>query len=305
MTANEGLMEFRAWLRMCNYRPASIRFYTTGLPCFWVFLKQSGITDLRSVTRATLEQYTASVLTLPLRRTTQAQRIRSVQRLFVCLVEKNHILIDPAASLHVPSTSGLPRSILTQSEMRRLLAQPNTSLREGIRDRALLELLYSTGIRIGEMIALTVYDVDLSARLLSVRSGKGGKGRVVPFGKEAKKWLQEYLEKIRPRKNRLHPHERSLFLSFLGTPFCLATWQMRIQRYAKMAKIKKPVTAHAIRHTCATHMLEAGADILAIKELLGHQRLTTTQIYTRVRPVAVKEMHQKTHPREKEDDATS
>jgi len=256
------------------------------------------------VTRSILEQYAASVRTpqrpglLSISKTTQAQRIRSVQRLFFCLVETNHLLFDPAAGLQVPSTSGLPRSILTHAEIRRLLAQPNTSLREGIRDRALLELLYSTGIRIGEAIALTVYDVDLGAGLLKVQSGKGGKGRVVPIGKEATKWLREYLEKIRPRKNRLRPHERKLFLSYLGTPSCLVTWQMRIHRYAKSAKIKKQVTAHAIRHTCATHLLEAGADLLAIKELLGHQKLSTTQLYTRVRPVKVKEIHQATHPRE-------
>ena len=307
MTSNEALMEFRAWLRTSNYRPASIRFYTTGLPSFWVFLSQDGITDLRSVTRSILEEYAAFVRTLPLSVSTQAQRIRSVKRLFFCLVEKNHLLIDPASGLDEPSTSGLPRSILTHAEIRRLLAQPNTSLREGIRDRALLELLYSTGIRIGEAIALTVYDVDLSARLLSVRAGKGGRSRVVPIGKEAGKWLREYLERIRPRKNRLHPHERRLFLSFLGTPFCLATWQMRIHQYAKSAKIKKQVTAHSMRHTCATHLLEAGADLLAIKELLGHQRLGTTQRYTRVRPVEVKAIHQKTHPMEleKKGDVTS
>ena len=123
---------------------------------------------------------------------------------------------------------------------------------------------------------------------------------MVPIGKEATKWLKEYLTKVRPRKNRLHPHERRLFLSFLGTPYCLMTWQTRIVQYARSAKIKKPVTAHALRHTCATHLLEAGADLLAIKELLGHRSLKTTQLYTRVRPVEVKTMHQKTHPREKQ-----
>jgi integrase/recombinase XerD len=299
MTADEALMEFRAWLRVSNYRPASIRFYTTGLPTFWAFLTQSGITDLRRVTRADLEGYGSLIRRLSISRATKAQRIRSVQRLFVCLVETNQLLVNPATSLQSPSTSGLPRSILTVAEVKRLMAQPNTSLWDGIRDRALLELMYSTGLRLGEALSLTVYDLDLTTRLLSIRSGKGGKGRVVPLGKEATKWLREYLKKIRPKKNRLHPHERTLFLSYCGTPLRLYTWQALIQRYVKAAKIKKKVTCHSLRHTCATHLLEAGADLLAIKELLGHQRLTTTQQYTRVRPIAVKAMHQATHPRER------
>lgn len=324
MTADEAKMEFRSWLRVSHYRPASIRFYTTGLSPFWVFLARAGITDLRRVTRALLEEYAASVRTSrklhpaqgpqpsqgtlpsqgPISGVTQAQRIRSVQRLFFCLVHQNHLLVNPAAGISIPSMSGRLRPVLTIAEMRRLLAQPNTSLREGIRDRALLEVIYSTGLRIGEVMALTVYDVDLGAGLLSVRSGKGGKGRVVPLGKEATRWLREYLERIRPRKNRLHPHERTLFLTYLGTPFSLPTWQRQIHQYAKAAKIRKPVTAHVLRHTCATHLLEAGADLLAIKELLGHRSLKTTQQYTRVRPIQVKAMHQQTHPREKGDAAS-
>jgi integrase/recombinase XerD len=169
---------------------------------------------------------------------------------------------------------------------------------QGIRDRALLELLYSTGLRIGEAVALTVYDVDMDAGLLSVRSGKGGKGRVVPIGQQATKWLSEYLKKIRPRQNRLAPHERALFLTQQGTAFKRHTIEIIIRQSARAAKIAKRVTCHTLRHTCATHLLEAGADLVAIAGLLGHRNLSTTQIYTRVRPVEVKTMHQQTHPRE-------
>jgi integrase/recombinase XerD len=234
-------------------------------------------------------------------RSTQAITLRAVKRLFVCLVENNHLLIDPAAGLRDPSTGQrLPRPILTQIEVKRLLLQPNTSVTQGIRDRAFLELLYSTGLRIGEAVALTVHDIDLEAGLLKVQSGKGGKSRVVPIGKEATKWLREYLTKIRPRPNRLAPHERSLFLTYQGTAFTRHTIEVMIRQYARAGKINKQVTCHTIRHTCATHLLEAGADLVAIKELLGHRDLSTTQIYTRVRPVDVKAMHQRTHPREQD-----
>jgi len=299
MTPDEALIEFRAWLKMKNYRPRSVSTYTILLSPFWAWLAQEGITDLRTISRAILERYAVHVQSQPVSRSTQAVRIRAVKRLFGCLVENNYLLVDPAVGLRDPSSGQrLPKPVLTQAEIKRLLAQPNTSLKHGIRDRALLELLYSTGLRIGEAVALTVYDVDLEAGLLSVRSGKGGKARVVPLGHEATRWLREYLEKIRPRQNRLAPQERSLFLTQQGGAFIRHTIEVIIRRYARAAKINKQVTCHTLRHTCATHLLEAGADLVAIKELLGHRDLRTTQLYTRVRPVEVKAMHQATHPRE-------
>ena len=305
MTPNEALLEFRSWLKLKSYRPVSVTSYTYLLNSFWGWLAQEGISDIRSVTRFVLDRYAADVQSRPVSRSTQAITLRAVKRLFVCLVENNHLLIDPAAGLRDPSTGQrLPRPILTQIEVKRLLLQPNTSVTQGIRDRAFLELLYSTGLRIGEAVALTVHDIDLEAGLLKVQSGKGGKSRVVPLGREATKWLREYLTKIRPQQNRLSPHERSLFLTQQGTAFKRHTIEIIIRQYARAAKINKQVTCHTIRHTCATHLLEAGANLVAIKELLGHRHIETTQIYTRVRPVEVKAMHQKTHPRERNDAAS-
>ena len=302
MTQNEALMEYRSWLRASNYRPDTITNYIKSLRPFWVWLAQEGVTDLRSVTRALLERYVAQIRVRWANRRTQESHLHGMKRLFHFLVEANHLLIDPAAGLsHGVKGRSLPRPVLTPVEMKKLLAQPNTSLMHGIRDRAFLELFYSTGIRMAEGMALTVYDLDLAGGLLRVRSGKGGRGRVVPVGKEAMKWLKEYLTKIRPRQNRFRSHERALFLTPAGRPMARKTvWQM-VRRYAKAARIKKQVTCHVLRHTCATHLLEGGADLVAIKELLGHRKLSTTQIYTRVRPVDVKVTHKKTHPREAMD----
>ena len=302
MTPDEALMEFRAWLRVRHYRPASLTSYTQMLRAFWAWLAQEQITDLRALTRPALERYAAHVMATPVSRATQALRLRALKRLFACLVETNHLLLDPAAGLRDPEAGHrLPRPVLTRPEVERLLAQPNTSLRLGIRDRALLELLYATGLRIGEVIALTVHDVDLDAGLLTVRTSKSGRGRVVPLGKEATRWLREYLEHIRPRQNRLAPHHRALFLTQQGTPFARHTIEVLLRHYTRAAKIAKRVTCHTLRHTCATHLLEAGADLVAIKELFGHRDLSTTQLYTRVRPVEVKAVHQQTHPRERTD----
>jgi integrase/recombinase XerD len=299
MTSNEALMEFRAWLKSSYYRPATLVTITAHLRPFWAWLSSEGITDLRLVTQSILERYAVQVQRRPVCQGARINLLYAVKKLFYFLVESNQLLIDPAVRL--PSLKlgvQLPRPTLTREEIQKLFAQPNTSLLHGIRDRAILELLYSTGIRSGEAVLLTVYDVDLSAGLLKVRHGKGGRSRVVPIGREAAKWLKEYLEKIRPRQNRLRPHERALFLIPTGHACCQRTLEKAVRRYARMAKIKKRVTCHTFRHTCATHLLEAGADICAIQALLGHRRLSTTQIYTRLRPVDVKAMHQRTHPRE-------
>ena len=305
MTPDEALVEFRAWLRARHYRPASLTSYTEMLRPFWTWCAQEQITDLRTLTRPALERYAAHVMAMPVSRPTQALRLRALKRLFASLVEGNHLLLDPAAGLRDPEAGHrLPRPILTQAEVRRLLAQPNTSLRHGIRDRALLELLYATGLRIGEVVALTVHDVDLDAGLCTVRQSKSGRSRVVPLGKEATRWLREYLDHVRPRQNRLAPHHRACFLGHAGRPLTPNTIRILLRHYTRTAKIGRRVTCHTLRHTCATHLLEAGADLVAIKELLGHRDLSTTQLYTRVRPIEIKSMHQQTHPRERGDVAS-
>jgi integrase/recombinase XerD len=300
MTPEEALLEFRAWLTVHHYRPASVKSYTEMLRPFWAWLAQESITDLRAVTRAGLERYAAHVLAQPLSRGTQALRLRALKRLFACLVEANQLLLDPAGGLRDPEAGGrLPRPVLTPAEVARLLAQPNTSLQVGIRDRAILELFYATGLRIGEVLALTVYDVDLEAGLLRVRTSKSGRGRVVPLGTGAGRWLREYLERVRPRPSRFAPHARALFLTQQGRALTHHVLRGLLQRYVRAAQLRPHVTCHTLRHSCATHLLEAGADLGAIQELLGHRDLRTTQIYTRVRPVEVKAMHQQTHPRER------
>jgi len=305
MTPDEALMEFRAWLRARHYRPASLTSYTEMLRPFWTWCAQESITDLRTLTRPALERYAACVMATPVSRATQALRLRALKRLFASLVEGNHLLLDPAAGLRDPEAGHrLPRPVLTRTEVERLLAQPNTSLRLGIRDRALLELLYATGLRIGEVVALTVHDVDLEAGLLTVRQSKSGRGRVVPLGREATRWLREYLVQIRPRQNRLAPHHRACFLGHAGQPLTPNAIRLLLRHYVRAAKLGKRVTCHTLRHTCATHLLEAGADLVAVKELLGHRDLSTTQLYTRVRPIEVKAIHRETHPRERGDVAS-
>jgi site-specific recombinase XerD len=166
----------------------------------------------------------------------------------------------------------------------------------------MMEVLYSTGIRIGELCHLTVHDVDLLNGYLRVNSGKGCKDRVLPLGKKARKYLSEYLRHVRGRLAAERRDERTLFVTAYRTKAALSDFGIRtiIKCYAKQAGIRKRVSPHVFRHTCATHMLEGGADISHVQRLLGHVLINTTQIYTRVAQPDVKKTHHKTHPRERD-----
>jgi integrase/recombinase XerD len=236
-------------------------------------------------------------MTRPWAQETKALSIRAVKRLFEYLVASHQLLINPAEGL--VETCRQNRHIgmvLTQEEMQRLLAQPNLSLRSQIRDRAVLEVLYSTGMRIGELVNVEVYHVDLKDQVIYIRKGKGQKQRVVPLGKTAGHWLREYLEKIRPHYAKKNPKERRLFLTNSGRLLTGNNIRAFLKHYCKKAGINKTISPHTFRRSCATHLIQQGADIRYVQQLLGHTYLKTTQYYTKVLPVEVKATHNKTHP---------
>jgi integrase/recombinase XerD len=166
----------------------------------------------------------------------------------------------------------------------------------GIRDRTILEVFYSTGIRLEELVSLTIYDCDLTGQCLRINKGKGAKDRVVPLGRHAARLLKEYLSRIRPRS----VHNRSLFLNRSGEPLSKQVIQLMVRTYAKQAGITKKVTPHIFRHSFATSLLKNGADIIAVQKMLGHVSPKTTQIYTHVAGVEIKQTHSHAHPREKD-----
>jgi len=303
MDYHQALMNFLSYLKIKNYAPATIRIYREQLKVFERFLKEKKIGDVRQVTHKDLTQYQEQVSKQPISIPTQCLRIRAVKRFYEHLMNENHLLINPSARIFEPPMGvRLPKVLLAPDEVNKILHQPNLSLMVGIRDRAVLELLYSTGIRVGECEALTVYDVEIKARLLRIRSGKGRKERVVPLGKEAAKWIKEYQQRVRPRSNRLHPNVRNLLLAVNGKPMTSKMIRAMIHKYVKQAQIKKKgITCHTFRHTFATELIRNGADIVSVQKLLGHKDIKSTLIYTRVVPVDLKKTHQETHPREKED----
>jgi integrase/recombinase XerD len=193
----------------------------------------------------------------------------------------------------------LPRNILTLTEIETLLNAPDTATAAGLRDRAILETFYSTGLRLAELCALTVHDIDLRGGYVRVHRGKGGKDRVVPLGKTAAAYLKEYLEEVRAKWARNQREERALFLGeHWKRPLNKQLVSRLVREYARAAGIVKRVTAHALRHTCATHLVAGGADLVYAQRLLGHRDLTTTQVYVRVAGRDVKETQAATHPAE-------
>ncbi|MDB4793507.1 tyrosine-type recombinase/integrase [Methylacidiphilales bacterium] len=233
----------------------------------------------------------------------QYVQLYTLKTFFGFLKVTDRILIDPCANLpHLREGRSLPRGLLNAAEMMRLLQQPKITHPFGFRDRCILELLYSTGLRGKELASLTVHDVDLDGRFVRVHKGKGGKDRIVPIGKAAVAYLREYLLRVRPLMFRSHPGRQAVERLFISTRRTAIhsgiLWKM-VRRYVRLAGLPSNVSTHSLRHSCATEMLRGGASIRHVQEMLGHSQLRTTQLYTRVLPVDLKAIHQKTAPSER------
>ncbi len=291
------IAEFKNQLKSQGYAASTIEGYSKNLDLFRRYLEERHINDIRRVNHQFILDYQEKVMSESIAMESKALKIRPLKRLFEYLVETHRLLINPTEG--IVETCRRSRKIgpvLILEEVKRLLDQPNLSLRTHIRDRAIMEALYSTGIRLDELLSLEVYHVDLKDKVLYIRKGKGKKQRVVPLGKNAIKYLKEYLAKIRPWHARKNPRQRRLFLNHSGLAMTSANVQYLIRKYRIDAGINKTVSPHTLRRTCATHLLQNGADIRYIQKLLGHKHLKTTQAYTKVMPVEVKNTHDKTHP---------
>jgi len=266
----------------------------------WCELRE--IEDVKLITRPVLESYQRYLFHYrrpngePLALATQSNHLMSVRVFFRWLARENYILFDPAAELELPkSGQKLPRAILTIDEVQELLSIPDALAPQGIRDRAMLELLYSTGLRRNELATLKVQDVDLKDFTVFVRNGKGGSQRLIPMGETACRWISKYLYETRHLfVQGLDDHV--LFLTDYGEPFIKTRLSSLVKRYMKKAGIDKEGAAHLLRHAMATHMLDNGADIRFIQEMLGHKQLDTTQVYTRVAIGQLKRVHRESHP---------
>ncbi|MCP4720998.1 MAG: tyrosine-type recombinase/integrase, partial [Desulfobacteraceae bacterium] len=256
------LFKFTEHLTVLNRSPDTIKSYISYAKHF---LKSIDVKDIKQITTPMIENYIAGLYDYrnnknkPYSIGTISLKIRSVKRFFEFLEKTNVIFIDPAQFITEPQKQNATiKPTLTTKQARKMLDQPNLGTLSGIRDRTVLEVFYATGIRLGELCSLTIYDADLMGGVLRINKGKGGKDRVVPLGKHAKKFLREYISKVRPRFAKKNRTSRYLFMGYLGSPVSKTVVSIMIRRYRKAAKIKKKVSAHTFRHTFATVLVKNG-----------------------------------------------
>ena len=296
-------------LQVRNFAQRTVSERNRYLHKFFEYLqKEHQITALDQITKEAIYDYQVFQYERINKRGTlntaaeQNNALKPVKHFFRFLKEYDYLISDPASGIHyAKEPKRLPRGILTQSEARKILHAPDTTCAIGYRDRTIMEVMYTSGIRKSEIINLKLTDIDYHDGLLLIDQGKGKKDRVVPIGKIASRYLENYIKSVRPSLIT-DPHNHHLFLSIRGNRLSKnLVWDM-IKKYARQARIKKNVYPHTFRHSCATSMLKNKADIRSIQHLLGHSSLDSTQVYTRVTITDLKEIHQRCHPREKDSE---
>jgi integrase/recombinase XerD len=268
---------------------------------FITWCDERGLASPADISKQVLERYQRHLFYhrktdgSPLTLGAQASCLHPLKAWFKWLARQNHILYNPASELDIPNPGKrLPRVVLSVQEVESMLAEADVNLPAGVRDRALLEMLYSTALRRMEATNLSVHDIDFARRLVLVREGKGRRDRVVPIGERALAWLDKYVLEARPQL--LAFDHNTLFVSDYGLPAPPELIADRVKKYMECAGIRKPGATHLLRHACATHMLEGGADIRFIQAMLGHSSLQTTEIYTHVAIEKLQSIHAATHP---------
>lgn len=273
--------------------PNTIHSYSLDLKKLFLFFREQKISWLKTE-EENLIKFIHHHSRAKLSPRSLARIISSIRSFYRFLVLDGLIAKSPATNLSTPKLwLDLPK-FLTEQEVEKLLAQPEEKSVRGKRDRAMLELLYATGLRVSELVSLELKDLNLEQSFLLCR-GKGGKDRIVPFGHSAQDALREYLQNARPKL--LKRDAPSLFLSSRGGPFTRQGFWKMLKKYAQHVGLEKKISPHVLRHSFATHLLERGADLRSVQLMLGHSQITTTQIYTHVSRRHLRKVYQKYHPR--------
>ena len=293
---------FHEWEAVVAYSPRTIEAQRHAIGRFIAWCDERGLSKPQDITRPILERYQRHVYHhrkangQPLTVSAQLGLILPLQAWFKWLTKHNHILYNPAADLDLPvRPKALPKGLLSIGQVEDVLNGCDATKPEGLRMRAMLEVLYSTGIRRFELAGVKLFDVDVERGALMVRQGKGAKDRLVPVGERACAWVDKYLREVRPDL-ATGADDYRLFLDDDGRGFTAERVGDLVRRQLTAAGIEHPGACHLFRVACATHMLENGADIRFIQSLLGHAKLDTTQIYTLVSLAKLKEVHNATHP---------
>jgi len=271
----------------------SLAAYHVDLRHFGHWLTDQSM-ELDRVERIHIVRYFQALRSAGISARSVARALAAIRGMFRFLVAERHLKNDPTENLENPKLwSTLPKS-LHSSEIEALLRAPERDTPEGLRDRAMLELLYATGLRVSELIKVRIEDIVMDAGFLRTM-GKGSKERIVPFGDTARDAILEFIEKGRAAFNKYNdPH---LFLTVRGRAMTRQSFWMKVSKYARQAGIKSHISPHVLRHSFATHLLENGADLRSVQMMLGHADISTTQIYTHVSRARLQRMYEMHHPR--------
>lgn len=296
------MRRFLRWQAEKNYSPKTIENREVYLRYFIQWCDERGLSRPQDITKPIIERYQRYLFLYrkkdgePLSTRSQHVRVVPIRAWFKWLARQNYILYNPASDIEMPRLERrLPKHILTEDESERIINQPNIQTPTGIRDRAILETLYSTGMRRMELINLKLFDIDADRGTVMVRQGKGKKDRMIPIGERALRWIEKYRLAVRPELSTPND-EGVLFLTHLSEAFTPNRLTQMVRDYIDAADIGKRGSCHLFRHTMATLMLENGADVRFIQSMLGHVSLETTQIYTQVSIRKLKDIHTATHP---------
>ena len=273
----------------------TIKSYSQDLAKFINYLSGHAVNSWAGVKRQHIQNYLLYLKDKGLSSNSISRNLVSIKVLFKFLVQENFLRENVASVLESPKLWRSLPDVLTTEEVSRLLNAPSVRNWMGIRDRAVLELMYATGMRVSEVVELVLNNLNLDVGYAKC-TGKGGKERIVPLGGLAKKAIQKYIQRARP-KLAGSSGDKHLFLSRLGKKISRQSFWKMVKKYTRAVRIKKEITPHTLRHSFATHLLEHGADLRSVQEMLGHADISTTQVYTHINKERLKGIHKKFHPR--------
>lgn len=294
--------EFYRHLKIINFSPSTIKARKRHISHFFKWCNERGIKNIDEVSRELVEDYQRHLYYYrkkdgeALKFCTQRERLYEIKFMFHYFAKNRHIPFNPAGEIELPMLEkSLPRAVLNAEEVEKVMEQPDIKTPLGIRARAILETFYSTGMRREELVRITKFDLDIEGGTLFIRQGKGKKDRLIPIGERALKWIKKYMEEVRI----LHVKKEDpghIFLTVKGSPMSAGQVSITVRKYVIQAGIEKKGSCHMFRHTMATLMLEGGAEIRYVQQMLGHEAITSTQIYTQISIKKLQEVHKQTHP---------
>jgi len=273
----------------------TIKSYALDLAKFSGYISKRNSKNIKAVTKHDISKYLYFLKDSGLAASSISRNLVAIKVFYRFLVTERILKENAASLLESPRIMRSLPEVMNAGEVTKILAVPNTRNLLGTRDKAVLELMYATGMRVSEVVELVLEGLNLDVGFVRC-SGKGGKERIVPIGREAKGALSSYLSKSRPKLCG-KSQERHLFLSRLGKKISRQSFWKMLKKYARLAGIKKDITPHTLRHSFATHLLENGADLRSVQEMLGHADISTTQLYTHINKTRLKGIHKKYHPR--------